>query len=98
MSRAITGNRVSSLVAKMRVPKSKKRRIALTASNAVSRRGDARPSAPALIGQVVVAPGVEHEQGPENLAMVPLAADVLGDEARHCRGLEETAPGDPRRG
>src|SRR5215831_8720588 len=98
MSRASNGNRVSSLVVKTRVPKSKNRRIALTASNAVSGRSGARPLAPALIGQVVVAPGVEHEQGPENLAMIPLAADVLGDEARHRRWLEETAPCDPRRG
>src|SRR5262249_6103421 len=98
MSRASSGNRVSSLVVKTRVPKSKNRRIALTASNAVSRRSDARSSAPALIGQVVIAPSVEHEQGPENLAMVPPAADVLGDKAGHGRGLEETAPCDPRRG
>src|SRR5262249_49140803 len=98
MSRAISGNRVSSLVVKTRVPKSKNRSTALTASSTATRQSDERRSEPALIGQIVVAPGVEHEEAPQHLAMVALATHVLGDESCHRRRLEEAATCNPRRG
>src|SRR5881628_2777567 len=94
MSRAIIGNRASSFVASTRPPRSKPSSIALaastTAKDAQPARGD-RPLRPALMGQVVVAPRVEHQEGPEDLAMVLPTADVLRDEPRHGRRIEEAA-------
>src|SRR5690349_5774347 len=97
MSRAMSGNRVSSLVVNTRAPKSKNRSTALTASSAARRRRGTRVSAPALIGQVVVAPGVEHEEAPEDLAMVAAAPDVFGHQSRNRHRIEEASPRDPCR-
>src|SRR5712691_575823 len=76
ISRAISGNRVSSLVDRTCAPKSKKSSAALSAiKTAPARRqlecATVRPrSGPALIGHVVVAPRVEHQEVPEDLSVV----------------------------
>src|SRR5258707_1490322 len=96
ISRAIRGNRVSSLVDRTRAPKSKKSSAALSAikTTTPARRRlkctTGRPrSGPALIGQVVVAPGVEHQEIPEDLAVVRLTRQVLADELCDRGGLEQ---------
>src|SRR5436190_1450617 len=48
-------------------------------------------SGPARVRQIVVAPGVEHQQRPENLAVIPMAAHMLGDEPRDRGRLEQPA-------
>src|SRR5262249_22699548 len=93
MSRAITGNRASSFVASTRRPRSKPKSAALPpstiASGAHARSRDG-PLGPAAMRQVVIAPGIEHHQGPEDLAMVSAAVDVPGGQPRH-RALRDQA-------
>src|SRR5713226_2742001 len=105
ISRAIIGNRVSSLVANTCAPKSKNSSAALNAINTTTpaRRSD-RPtnarqrSGPALIRQVVITPGVEHQEGPEDLSMIPMARKVLADGPRYRGGLEQASTRDASRG
>src|SRR5258705_3044885 len=47
-------------------------------------------SAPALIRQVAITPGVEHQEGPEDLSMIHMARKVLADESRDRGGLEQS--------
>src|SRR5215470_7658494 len=99
MSRAITGNRASSLVASTRWPRSKPKSAALptlTIASGTHARSRERRLGPALMGQVVIAPGIEHHQGPEDLAMVSAAVDVLRGQPRH-RALRDQAASSQRR-
>src|SRR5262245_6164653 len=99
MSRAITGNLASSLVASIRRPRSKPKSAALpaiTIANGTQAASRARRSIPAIIGQVVIAPCVEHHQGPHDLEMVATNGDVLGGESRD-RGRLDQAPSTQRR-
>src|SRR5438445_8099018 len=101
MSRAIIGNLASSFVASTRPPRSKPRSAALTASTTAKGAHPAsggRPLGPALMGQVVIAPGIEHQEGPEDLAVVSPPVDVVRDEPRHGRRIEEAATSHARRG
>src|SRR5207245_4535871 len=94
MSRAIIGNLASSFVASTRAPRSKPRSAALTASTTATGAHPAsggRPLSPALMRQVVIAPRIEHQEGPEDLAMVSPTLDVGRDEPRHGRRIEEAA-------
>src|SRR5215467_5300996 len=92
MSRAITGNLASSLVASTRRPRSNPKSAALPAitiahgTQAASRE---RPSGPAIMGHVVIAPCVEHHQRPQDLAMITATGDVLEGEPRDRGGLDE---------
>src|SRR6267378_1982044 len=91
MSRAIIGNLASSFVESTRAPRSKPRSAALTASTTAK---GAHPVSAALLGfdlgaRVVIAPRIEHQQGPEDLAMIPPTFDVVRDEPRHGRRIEE---------
>src|SRR6266446_5113134 len=96
MSRAIRGNRVSSFVSKTRVPKSKNRSAVL---RVISPQNQPRcpatgpRSGPALMRKIAIAPGIEHQERPEDLPVVPTTRDVLGDEPDHRRRLEEPASG-----
>src|SRR5215510_7245903 len=92
MSRAITGNRASSLVASTRRPRSKPKSAALpaiTIANGTHAGNRERRLGPAIIGQVVIAPRVEHHQGPEDLAMVSAAVDVLRGQLRHRDRIDQ---------
>src|ERR1700730_5241617 len=84
ISRAISGNRVSSLVDRTCAPESKKSSAALSAIKATRAR-----SGPALIGQVVVTPGVEHQEAPEDLPVVGPTRQGLADELGDGGGLEQ---------
>src|SRR3984893_15202578 len=92
MSRAISGNRVSSLVERTCAPKSKKSSAALSAIKTTQPR-----SGPALIGQVVVTPRVEHQEAPEDLPVVGPARQVLADELGDRGGVEQATACDPVR-
>src|SRR5947208_3136942 len=99
MSRAIIGNLASSFVASTRAPRSKPRSAALTASTTAKGAHPASggwPLSPALMRQVVIAPRVEHQEAPEDLAMVSPTLDVVRDEPRHGRRIEEAAMSDAR--
>src|SRR5215510_14373682 len=99
MSRAITGNRASSLVASTRRPRSKPKSAALpaiTSANGAHAASRERRLGPALMGQVVIAPGIEHHQSPEDLAMVSTAVDVLRGEPRHRVRSDQAAPSQGR--
>src|ERR1700730_9833125 len=89
ISRAISGNRASSLVDRTCAPKSKKSSAAHSTIKASQLR-----SGPALIGQVVVAPRVEHQEAPEDLPVVGPTRQVLADELGDRGGLEEATPCD----
>src|SRR4029077_2837668 len=80
---------VSSLVDRTCAPKSKKSSAALSAITTTQPR-----SGPALIGQVVVTPRVEHQEAPENLPVVGPARQVLADELGDRGGLEQATPCD----
>src|SRR5260370_3066559 len=104
ISRAISGNRVSSLVDRTWAPKSKKNSAAPRAikptipARARLESTVVRPrSGPALIGQVVVAPRVEHQEAPEDLSVVAPARQVLADELGDHGGLEEATTCDAGR-
>src|SRR6266446_1673978 len=84
ISRAMRGNRVSSLVDRTCAPKSKKSSAALRAITTTHPR-----SIPAFIGQVVVAPRVEHQEAPEDLPVVGPARQMLADELGDRGGLEQ---------
>src|SRR6266852_4669605 len=87
MSRAIMGNLASSLVASTRVPRSKPSSAALTV---IGPRGVCgRGLDPALMRQVVIAPGIEHHERPEDLAMVAPPIKMLRDELSHRRRVEK---------
>src|SRR5262249_12137966 len=99
MSRAMTGNRASSLVASTRRPRSKPKSAALptiTIANGAHAASRVRRLGPGLMGQVVIAPGIEHHQGPENLAMVSTAVDVLRGQPRHRARSDQAAPSQRR--
>src|SRR5690348_207106 len=51
-------------------------------------------SAPPLAGQVPLSPRVEHQQGPQNLLMIPGARDVLGHEPGRRARIEESDASD----
>src|SRR5215468_1422277 len=51
-------------------------------------------SAPSLAGQVSLPPRVEHQQGPEDLLMVPRARDMLSDEPGCRTRIEESDASD----
>src|SRR5260370_3860019 len=84
ISRAMRGNRVSSLVDRTCAPKSKKSSAALRAITTTHPR-----SIPAFIGQVVVAPRVQHQEAPEDLPVVGPARQMLADELGDRGGLEQ---------
>src|SRR2546430_15607051 len=89
MSRAIIGNLASSFVASTRAPRSKPRSAALTASTTATGAHPAsggRPLSPALMRQVVIAPRIEHQEGPEDLSMVSPTLDVGRDEIGRASG------------
>src|SRR5262249_54103741 len=96
ISRAITGNLASSLVASTRRPRSKPKSAALPAitiangTHAPPNRE--RRSGPAFMGQVVVAPRIQHHQGPQDLAVVPTTCDVLRCQSRHHGWIDQAAP------
>src|SRR5207244_11959855 len=84
MSRAIIGNLASSFVASTRPPRSKPRSAALTASTTAKGAHPASggwPLSPALMRQVVIAPRVEHQEGPEGLALVSATLDAVRGHA-----------------
>src|SRR6266446_4323426 len=96
---------VSSLAANTRAPKSKNSSAALATTNTttLARRPPgpttARPrSGPALLRQVAITPGVEHQERPEDLPMIPLARKVLADEPCHRGGREQATTRDASRG
>src|SRR6266851_7070199 len=104
ISRAISGNRVSSLVDRTWAPKSKKSSAALRAiKTTIPAREQLEPmtvrpqSGPALIGQVVVAPRVEHQEAPEDLSVVGPTRQVLADELGDRGGLEQATTCDAGR-
>src|SRR5215831_17640405 len=51
-------------------------------------------SAPSLAGQVPLPPRVEHQQGPQDLLMIPGARDMLGHERGRRARIEESYPSD----
>jgi hypothetical protein len=52
---------------------------------------------PALTRQVVVAPGIEHHERPEDLAVIAPPIKVLGDEPCHRRRFKKAPMSHPRR-
>src|SRR5215472_3553539 len=56
--------------------------------------GDSGTSAPSLAGQVPLPPRVEHQQGPEDLLMIPRARDMLSDEPGRRTRIEESDASD----
>src|SRR6266850_7127910 len=94
MSRAITGNLASSLVASTRPPRSKPKSAALPAiasANGAHAANRERFLSPAIMGQVVIAPCVEHHQGPQDLAVVSPTVDVLCGESCHHAWVDQAA-------
>src|SRR5206468_12902818 len=99
MSRAITGNLASSFVVSMRSPRSKPRIAALRATATAYGAHPAksrRALRPAVTGQVVIEPRVEHQQRPQDLAMIAPTAHVRRGQPRDRRGVDETAATQPR--
>src|SRR5262249_13330506 len=46
-------------------------------------------SRPPCVRHIALTPCVEHQEGPQNLPVIPPTVHVLADELTHCAGIEE---------